>query len=67
MDYAAIHEFGGTIRAKQKSYLTFQIGGSWKRVSKVIIPARPYLGPGVLDNLDKVANIIKEAVAKEVE
>ena len=45
---AATHQFGDerTIRAKNKKYLTFKIGGQWKRVAsvKVSIPPRPFLG-----------------------
>lgn len=38
--YAAIHQFGGTIRPKAKKALSF--GG--RVVAAVVIPARPYLG-----------------------
>ena len=38
--YAAIHQFGGTITPKNKKALSF--GG--RLVSKVVMPARPYLG-----------------------
>lgn len=38
--YAAIHQFGGTIKAKNGRALTF--GG--RLVASVSIPARPYLG-----------------------
>lgn len=45
---AATHQFGDerTIRPKNGKYLTFKIGGHWKRVTsvKVNIPARPFLG-----------------------
>lgn len=43
--YAAIHQFGGTIKAKGAGGLRFAIPGlGWRTVSKVDIPARPYLG-----------------------
>jgi phage gpG-like protein len=45
--YARIHEYGGTIRAKNKPYLTFKIGNRWIRKKQVVIPARPYLGPAI--------------------
>lgn len=41
--YAPIHQFGGTIRAKNKKALTFQIGGQWISKKSVTIPARPFL------------------------
>lgn len=43
--YAAIHQFGGTIKAKDADYLSFRIpGGGHVRVKSVTIPARPFLG-----------------------
>jgi phage virion morphogenesis protein len=49
--YAAIHQFGGTIRAKTPKGLVFRVGGqagrskgSWRRMMQVVIPARPFLG-----------------------
>ena len=41
--YAAIHQFGGTIEAKNKPYLVFKVGDGFRRVKQVKIPARPYL------------------------
>jgi Bacteriophage HK97-gp10, putative tail-component len=44
--YARIQEKGGVIRAKRAPYLRFEYpAGSWHRVKKVTIPARPYIGP----------------------
>ncbi|HFC8518093.1 TPA: phage virion morphogenesis protein [Neisseria weaveri] len=52
--YAAIHHFGGTIKAKNKPYLFFSVdGGGFRKVKSVNIPARPYLpvnGTGQLQN-----------------
>lgn len=46
MVYAAIHEFGGTIKAKNAPYLVFRVsGGRYVRTKEVHMPARPYLGP----------------------
>jgi len=45
--YAAIHEFGGTITAKNADYLRFQIKGKWISVPSVTIPARPYMAPAM--------------------
>ena len=41
--YAAIHQFGGTVKAKNKPYLLFKVGDGFRRVKQVNIPARPYL------------------------
>lgn len=45
--YARIHEFGGTIKAKNAPFLKFQIGGRWAQVKQVQIPARPYVKPSI--------------------
>jgi phage virion morphogenesis protein len=42
--YAAIHQFGGVIVPKNAKALAFQAGGGLVVVSKVTMPARPYLG-----------------------
>lgn len=45
---AATHQFGDTrtIRAKNKKYLRFQVGGQWRRAAsvRITIPPRPFLG-----------------------
>lgn len=42
--YAAIHQYGGTIRPKNKNMLQFRVGGRFVTVDQVNMPARPYLG-----------------------
>lgn len=43
--YAAIHHFGGIIRAKSSKGLRFPgLGGGWVNVQQVSMPARPQLG-----------------------
>ncbi|MCR9218930.1 MAG: phage virion morphogenesis protein [Alphaproteobacteria bacterium] len=42
--YAAIHQLGGTIRAKAAKALAFRIGDAFVYVQSVTLPARPYLG-----------------------
>ncbi|WP_447588648.1 phage virion morphogenesis protein [Aquipseudomonas campi] len=50
--YAAIHQFGGAIRAKA-GYLRFQIpGGGWSSKKQVTLPARPFLGVSTEDAQD---------------
>ncbi len=51
--YAAIHEFGGTIR---------QVRGSWHTVRSVTIPARPYLHPALVANEANIEQAIGDAV-----
>lgn len=43
--YAAIHQFGGTIKPKSAKALHFQIPGlGWVTRKQVTMPARPFLG-----------------------
>jgi len=42
--YAAIHQFGGTIRPKSASHLRFRIGDALVTVASVTLPDRPFLG-----------------------
>ena len=53
---AAPHQFGDarTTRYKNKKYLTFKVGGQWRRVAsvKVSIPPRPFLGISEEDEQD---------------
>lgn len=57
--YAAIHQFGGPIRAKSSKYLKFNIGGRWSSKSEVNIPKRSYLGVSEED-LEAINEIIQE-------
>lgn len=41
--YAAIHQRGGTIMARNKPYLKFKLGDQWVSKKSVAIPARPFL------------------------
>jgi hypothetical protein len=44
--YAAVHEFGATIRAKNGPYLHFRLpDGEWRRRKFVVIPPRPSMAP----------------------
>jgi phage virion morphogenesis protein len=42
--YAAINQFGGTVRAKTPKGLRFKVGGGWVRKQSVTLPPRPFLG-----------------------
>lgn len=42
--YAPVHQFGATIRAKNKPYLVFRGGpNTFFRTKQVVVPARPFL------------------------
>ncbi len=66
--YAAIHEYGGTIRAKNGGYLTFPgRDGGLVRVKQVRIPARPYLRPAIMDHLPDIEKTFAAHMGRQVE
>lgn len=60
-EYAAIHQFGGTIRAKGDGPLKFKIGDQWISKKSIKMPARPYLGINDED-MREITHIIEDAV-----
>ncbi|WP_026379371.1 phage virion morphogenesis protein [Afifella pfennigii] len=42
--YAAVHQFGGTIKPKKASHLVFRLASGLVLAKSVTIPARPFLG-----------------------
>ena len=56
--YAAIHQYGGTIRAKGKK-LKFRIGKRWAQKASVTIPPRPFLGISK-DDQEEIEAIVKD-------
>lgn len=44
VEYAAIHQFGGTIRPKKAKLLVFEGGGKKVAAPSVTMPARPFIG-----------------------
>ncbi len=53
--YAAIHQFGGTIKPKSAAALAFSMGGKTFKLKSVKIPARPYLGLSAADEAEILA------------
>lgn len=55
--YGAIHQLGGTIRAKGDGKLKFQLPGGlgFRAVEEVVMPVREYLGFGAEDRSDAAA------------
>lgn len=43
LPYAALHHFGGTVKAKRAKYLKFKVGDKWVQKKQVAIPARPFM------------------------
>jgi phage virion morphogenesis protein len=63
--YAAIHQFGGTIRPRRGKYLRFRSGGRYAQKQSVTLPARPFLGINASDE-KAIAKIIDRAIAGRV-
>lgn len=61
--YGAIHQFGGTIRAKGSGRLAFRIGGRFVRPASVAIPARPFLGVGAEDRT-MIVEVVTSGLAR---
>lgn len=53
--YAAIHQFGGTIRPKGAKRLAFRLGRTRVFARSVSIPARPWLGVSDADRAEIIA------------
>tara|TARA_E500000318_G_scaffold46673_6_gene44011 strand:+ start:1239 stop:1748 length:510 start_codon:yes stop_codon:yes gene_type:complete len=65
--YAAIHQLGGTIRAKGGGKLKFKIpGGGFAQVDQVTIPARPYLGVNA-ENEAEILAIVSDWITRETQ
>ncbi|WP_374467400.1 phage virion morphogenesis protein [Ferrovibrio sp.] len=58
---AAIHQFGGTIEAKDGGSLAFMLGEALIQVQSVTIPARPFLGVNDA-NQAEILNIAEDAL-----
>lgn len=56
-------ENGANIKAKGDGYLTFKIGGEWKKVKSITLPARPFVKPAV----DEFWNTSKQKEIQEAE
>ena len=44
LKYAAIHQFGGKIKAKKAKFLKFKTPRGWVQKKEIVIPARPFIG-----------------------
>lgn len=59
--YAAVHQFGATIRAKGAGHLKFRVGDRWTSKRQVTIPARPFLGVSQDDQIE-IGNILGDYI-----
>ena len=67
VEYSAIHEFGGTIRAKKEGgLLSFQVGGEFRRVREVEMPKRPFMSRAFNSRKRVIGRMIQSHVLKSV-
>tara|TARA_B100000686_G_scaffold348019_1_gene438073 strand:+ start:19 stop:498 length:480 start_codon:yes stop_codon:yes gene_type:complete len=64
--YAAIHQFGGIIKAKSANALQFFVGNRFATVKQVVMPARPFLGIDSKDEAE-IAAIVDDWVRETVQ
>lgn len=62
VEYAGVHEYGATIKAKNKPYLRFNIGGRWVQKKSVTIPARPFLSTGIQERESNYSAALSKAI-----
>lgn len=63
--YAAIHQLGGIIRAKNVKNLRFRIGERWITKPSVTIPARAFLGIDPRDQVEIEAIVVADLEAAQ--
>jgi len=57
--YGKVHEKGATIFPRSAKNLVFQLrSGEWRASKRVVIPARPFLSPAVIDAIPETKSII---------
>lgn len=63
LPYAAMQEYGGTVRPRNKRFLRFVVEGQ-EIFTKgpVKIPAHPYLRPALRENTDEVREIVMQVI-----
>lgn len=62
LEYASIHNTGGTIKTKSSNALKFKINGSWVTKKKVVIPKRQFVGISKTD-IEEAKYIICQHIA----
>lgn len=62
--YAAIHQFGGTIKPVNAAALKFKLpNGAWVTAAQVTLPARPYLGIGQNERIE-ITEVVEAYVTR---
>lgn len=64
--YAPTHEYGAIIYPRKKKALSFEVDGKRVFAKKVIVPARPFLEPAVLNNELAINHKIQEIIYRDM-
>lgn len=68
--YGPVHEFGATITARSRNRMVWGQGANggppFRSGERVVIPARPFLGPAVEDVTPDMANLMGAAIARQM-
>jgi phage gpG-like protein len=66
--YGPVHEFGATIRARGTGRMIFRVGdtgrGEFRSAKQVRLPARPFLGPSLEDNVEPLESLLFDEVKR---
>ena len=66
LEYAAIHEYGGTIYPRGQ-FLVFEIGGETIFARSVTLEARPYLTPAFDEKKEAAKEVVGQMVAEAMQ
>lgn len=58
-EYAHVHQYGATIKAKDAPFLKFMLGESFVKTKEVTIPARPFVGLSS-DNAAEIVDLVTD-------
>lgn len=64
--YAAAQENGAVIQAKRRDHLRFRVEGRWVSARRVVLPARPFLRPGMEAAAAALGDILAANLEKEL-
>lgn len=66
--YAAVHEWGGVIKARAAKALRFKTkDGNWVTTKSVTIPARPYMRPAIDLGKERIQQAIANVLRRNIE
>lgn len=64
--YAHAQEYGAVIQKKRRGNLRFKVEGRWAAARRVVLPARPFLKPGIEAAAAALEELVRENIRKEL-